>query len=79
MNKTNEDIIMLSTDKIEFLANEMNLIHDDIKVMVQSDSDSIISACADISTTEVMLDENNNPLFNEKRLAIAEDIIEELM
>jgi len=70
---------MLSSDKIYFLTCEMEMSPESIKDMVQNDPNSIISVCARISTDEVGLDEDNSPLFNENRLAMVEDIIEELM
>ena len=70
---------MLTDEQVTFLAREMGATVEGVIDMVRNDPDKISGWCADIATEEVMLDEENNTRFNPKRLALAEDIMEELM
>jgi hypothetical protein len=72
-------IVMLTDEQVAFLAREMGATVESIIDIVKNDPDRISGVCASIATEEVMYDENNDFQFNPKRLAMAEDIMEELM
>jgi hypothetical protein len=70
---------ILSDEQHKFLADEMKITIEAVKDKAIHTPVTLRDVCANIVTEEVKRDEENNKQFNSDRLAMAEDIIEELM
>ena len=67
---------MLTTDQLEFLANEMGVIVESVQNMLINDMRTLRKLCSDITVEEYDFQEENYEEYDPDRLSMAENILD---